>query len=192
MLILAHEDETPDDDFHAPLYKPVDIRGITVRMKWCSTCQLYRPPRCSHCSVCDGCIEVSAFHFYLVQPMYDGRSISSENQCIRLGFIFTIHVSVKCTVSAYVRKSMNTWVCCGCDAIVIYDVIDHQMETICSMLLYANSLESCIDFSCIPDTTKIGFQILKQTLVTGGQVITVCKVTLLYSASHGRRRVILL
>lgn len=43
--------------FIPPRYQDICMDGSTVRLKFCQTCKIFRPPRSFHCPICDNCIE---------------------------------------------------------------------------------------------------------------------------------------
>ena len=50
------------DDPMLPLFKTFQVGELDVKVRWCQTCNLYRPPRAVHCRVCDNCVEEFDHH----------------------------------------------------------------------------------------------------------------------------------
>ncbi|TBU49146.1 DHHC palmitoyltransferase-domain-containing protein [Dichomitus squalens] len=73
-----------DGSLRQPLPRDLKVRAGIVRTKYCPTCMTYRPPRSSHCKMCDNCVDGCDHHCQWVN-----NCVGRRNYTVFFTFLFS-------------------------------------------------------------------------------------------------------
>ncbi|KAF9649019.1 zf-DHHC-domain-containing protein [Thelephora ganbajun] len=90
-----------DGGAKAPLPMDLKVRAGIVRVKYCATCKTYRPPRSSHCKMCDNCVDDCDHHCQWVNNCVGRRNYASFFMFLLSAVLTKIYIMVTCALHLY-------------------------------------------------------------------------------------------
>ena len=122
--------QTEDQNSSLTKYIETEIRGRKFKLKFCQTCNIYRPPRSTHCRRCNNCVDRFDHHCPMV-----GNCIGKRNY--RHFYFFLVSVTVfslyvlGCNITILVMKANNT---------SLNDALKDSITTIIEMIIGAAAI----------------------------------------------------
>ncbi|CCH62381.1 hypothetical protein TBLA_0H00920 [Henningerozyma blattae CBS 6284] len=96
------------DEYTNTIRLPVANKNHSIELKYCSTCHIWRPPRASHCSICQACIDVHDHHCIWINNCVGNRNYRYFIIFLVGAILSSIFIIINCSIHvARIRRASN-------------------------------------------------------------------------------------